>query len=327
MVHYNTGIFTYTEEEKPSLKPSNLPPKRDSVESSNKLTTPPHSPKPPLKTTKPSFPNKPALLKKPPVAPKSNKIANLMKSFQTQEDPASHPTPLPLSSPERKAIKTNHSPMTGRKLNRDQSVKELTQRYSSPEPEESSNNSVSLCHRPSSPPGPQPGPSSAGSIKNSNTGNVAINKFRRKQLEIEEEEAPPRPPPINSSKVAAKFGSKPPLEIPPSEESKPPLFLKREELPSKAPISSPQPIPSPVSNSSPPPLPKRPLPTIPPSDNEPLPPPIKDTPRPSLPFSLSEETTPALPSRPPPTPNSNQPPLPSRPGQSSFYTSTCYKTL
>ena len=316
----------YTEEEKQSPKPSNLPPKRDSVEFSNKLTTPPHSPKP-LKATKPSFPNKPALLKKPPVAPKSNKIANLMKSFQGQEDQTNHPTPLPLSSPERKPMKIDCSPMSGRKLERNQSVKELTQRYHSPEQEESTNSSVSFSHRPSSPLNPQPGSSSAGSLRDPNMENAAINKFRRKQLEVEEEKPPPRPLPINSSKVAAKLAPKPPPEIPPSEEAKPPLFLKREELPSKPPISPSQPIPSPVSNSSPPPLPKRPLPTIPPSDNEPLPPPIKDIPRPSLPFSLSEETPPSLPSRPPPTLNSNQPPLPSRPGQSSFYVSTCYKIL
>ena len=318
----------YTEEEKPSPIPSNLPPKRDSFESSNKLTTPPHSPKPPVKTTKPSFPNKPSLPKKPPVAPKSNKIANLMKSFQTQEDQTNHLTPLPLSSPERKPMKIDSSPMTGRKLSRDQSVKELAQRYHSPEQEESSNSSASSCHRPSPPLSPQPESSSAGSLRDPNVGNAAINKFRRKQLEVEEEKAPPRPLPINSSKVAAKPAPKPPLEIPPNEESKPPLFVKREELPSKPSISPSQPIPSsPVSNSFPPPLPKRPLPTIPPSDNEPLPPPIKDTPRPSLPFSPSEGTPPSLPSRPPPTPNSNQPPLPSRPGQSSYYTSIYYKTL
>ena len=169
---------------KPSPKEPELP----------KKATPPSSPKPPYipkpsaaEKPHPQKPPKPGL--KPAVAPKGKRVAALTGKFL---DSGEKDVGVSGSGEKKAAIELDRSPLTGRKVDRKQSVKELSQRYSSPE----SGEEASPSHQPSVPP----------KIGGESSGNAAMNVFKRKQMEAENEATPPpklpgkqpAPPPTSS---------------------------------------------------------------------------------------------------------------------------------
>ncbi len=119
--------------------------------------------KPPL-VDKPAVGNKPQLPTKPTVAPKGSKIADRMKNFESKPEQKPEPFRLGPSKP----LPLDRSPMTGRKIpERKSSVKDLTERYNSPSPEDVE---VTLPTRKPLPPKEATPPPTA-------------NIFRRKELE------------------------------------------------------------------------------------------------------------------------------------------------
>ena len=216
--------------------------------------------KPVAPNNKPLLKEKPAVGKKPTVAPKSNKIASLMNNFQKSEETTSSVT----SSPQKKKIELDRSPMTGRKIERKESVKELTQRYSSDE-----DGVHSPTHNNERPPPNMPRPPSKELSPPPAVNNPAMNAFRRKQVEAEDEIGPPPLPSLTSKKNLPPSidNRKQPNVAPPTNSTTPPPELSKRSVP--APVEAPPPI-----KDIPRPLPNR---------GKPAPPPLKNIPRPSLP--------------------------------------------
>ena len=90
---------------------------------------PPFGEKPPP-GNKPATSNKPPLANKPTIKPRGNKISNMMSTFQNE------PKMEPPATQRNKPIALDRSPMTGHKMNRKSSVKQLTEKYNSPPPPE-----------------------------------------------------------------------------------------------------------------------------------------------------------------------------------------------
>lgn len=205
-LHINeTHLSYFIEDAKPVVVTPSLPAKE-----LPKKTTPPSSPKPTTRGPKPQVTkDKPATRLKPTPAPKSNKVASLMKSFQQPQGEGEGGVAPPTT---KGTIELDRSPMTGRKMDRKQSVKELTQRYSqSDEDEMSPKHDTTKGGIPSKPPRPAevPPPTPPGN------NNPAMNMFKRKQLEIDTEGPPPSLPSKPSLNKAPP--PTPPTEVPSNE--------------------------------------------------------------------------------------------------------------
>ena len=84
----------------------------------------------PVPGNKPTIGNKPPIGNKPAFKPRGNKISNIMNAFQNEQEQPK------LEAAQRKPVALDRSPMSGHKMVRNSSVKELTDRYNSPPPEE-----------------------------------------------------------------------------------------------------------------------------------------------------------------------------------------------
>ena len=302
------------------VKPSDLRKRKEQQESQPEVTT----------KSRPPLHSKPPVVNKPPPAPKSNRIASLMKGFE-QKDAVSQASPslLSLRSPERKPIELNKSPQTGRRMGGTrQSVNDLKQRYahdSSESTEEGSGSGTvsptqrtprhmspaSDDERPSLP--ARPGPSTGG----------APAVFHRSLPEDSSPHAgqpslPPRQPPSPPALEPERITEEPPSPLK-RKDSKPFVYTPFSKRSSIVKDDDAEPELSPP----PPSLPDKPqqtqgpgypphTPSSPSSSNTfshppPLPPTLPSRQPPSLPPSLPERPPPSLPERSPPS-------LPPHPG-------------
>ena len=187
------------------------------------------------KPDKPTIGKKPSLGPKPTPAPKSNRISGLMKNFQ---NPARQEE-SPVTSPERKSpYAPDRSPMTGRKIERKSSVKELTERYNSPPP-------------------PEVEPIPSKSIP------PPVNVFKRRDIDQQPKTQPPLPrkPPVETRPQSSTSpSSSSPVSPSPSPELLPPSQPQTKNLPSPRNFPPPatRPPTAPPNDTSHPFLPPKP---------------------------------------------------------------------